>query len=246
MKPSMKTGALLICLATLCSGCLMALLTVDTPKVELTTLKSIVKDIDVFFEQNKALYESADQTIESFAAVPKDFGLTPEEYRELATSIIGKDAFAVPARFEAEERSKLLSVSESVRSLRTTLMNSGQRTKDTATFILDKTKALETELALLRSNYEVVKRNPMASRREKGRTANQIRTANTLIKQAKSKVQSERKTLIKLQANGLRSLKKLMVAFKTAGVDTKAAAITAVRSSRQIRCIGSKGNRQRQ
>ena len=42
-----RNFSLAMSVAILCSGCLAALLTVDTPKVELTKLKSIADDIDI-------------------------------------------------------------------------------------------------------------------------------------------------------------------------------------------------------
>ena len=234
-----RNFSLAMSVAILCSGCLAALLTVDTPKVELTKLKSIADEIDIFFADNKALYTNANQTIEEFERLPEDYGLTNEEYTALTESIIDGDGLKVPSRLDEEKRGKVKRLSQNVQSLRNGLMNTGQRAQQTAAFIMSKSKDLEAELVILRSNHEVVKRNPLASQREKNRSANQIRAANKLIKDTLSKAEVQRKELATLQGSGVVSLKKLMMAFKTAGVATGAAASAAARERKEALSKGA-------
>ena len=99
----------------------------DTPKVELTKLKSIADEIDIFFADNKALYTNANQTIEEFERLPEDYGLTHEEYTALTESIIDGDGLKVPSRLDEEKRGKVKRLSQNIQSLRNGLMNTGQR-----------------------------------------------------------------------------------------------------------------------
>ena len=53
MKKTRILLPLLVSISILCTGCLAALLSVDSPKVDLKTLKKIERDVDEFFKENR-------------------------------------------------------------------------------------------------------------------------------------------------------------------------------------------------
>lgn len=230
MNNSRNMTAILISLSFVCSGCLAAFINVDTPRVELTALEQIKADLDAFFATNKGVYENADTTIATFNEVPKTYRVSPSEFQIFARSILGTGAIEIPERIGRDQRAKLNEIGLDVRALRRALMSTGKRSKSTASFILKKTQDLESELAKLKATNELVKRSPLASRRDKGRAANQIRKANRIVASTKTNAKSEQQALARLQARGLKSLATLLSAFKAAGIEAGASAAQATRS----------------
>ena len=223
---------------TLCFGCGAALLglassSMSPSDIDLTTLEKTTKELDDYFDANIQIFENASATIKSFSTASSTFGLTSEEYQSLATSVTSETAFVMPERFSTKQATELKAVAQNTKTLRTALMTTGQRSKATASFIVEKTKALEGELIRLKTNHEVIKRNHLASRRDKNRANNQIRKANKLVEASKRKVIGQQQKLAKLQAESIYALKSLVGVLKSAGAEQTASAISGIKASQK-------------
>ena len=213
---------------TLCMGCLAALIPSASPRIETTELEKVAQEVDTYFADNKKVYASANETIAALSDAQGNYGLSASDYQALTASILSSDAFVVPNHLSPEQKSSLLDVVKRAKDLQLAVTQSATKMAESATFLSSKTAVIESELVSLRSNYELIKRNPLASRRDKGRAANQIRKANKLGKSFKARALEQHQELMTLQKSSLTTLKDWSFNLKDIGGSESRKALSGI------------------
>jgi hypothetical protein len=217
---------------TLCFGCLASLLTIDTPTIKTAELEKVEQEIDAYFAQTSQVYSNAEATVTALSNSQSTFRLTAADYQAMIASVVGDQPFVMPKHLNAEESAALFDVVTQSKKLQHAVMHSAENSVQAARFLASKTKDLEQELVTLRSQHEMIKRNPLASRRDKGRAANKIRKANKLGESIKSKAIKQHKDLAQLQKTTLTGLKSWALTLKGAGNTEANNALSGIRDQK--------------
>jgi hypothetical protein len=227
---------------TLCFGCLASLLTIDTPKIETTELEKVEQEISTYFTKTQQVYSNADATVTALSNSKDTYKLTASDYQAMMASVVSEQPFVMPKHLNDEESAALSDVVDQAKKLQYAVTHSVEDSSKTAVFLTSKTKTLEQELVTLRSQYELIKRNPLTSRRDKGRAANKIRKANKLGESIKAKAIKQHKELAQLQKSTLTSLKGWALTLKDAGSAEINSAATGIRDQKNSMLDAQKNN----
>jgi hypothetical protein len=203
----------------MCLGCLglIGLVPSTSPEIKTTALEKVSEDVDTYFADNKKIYTNANQTIEALSGAQGTFKLTGQDYKSMIRAIVDGESYDAPKHLSQEQSTALLSTMAEATALQAALADSAAKTKEAATFLSSKTATIESELVTLRGNYEMIQRNPLASRRDKGKAANQIRKANKLGSALKARAIEHHKELLGLQRKTLTALQGWSINLKGLG-----------------------------
>ncbi|MGB0646128.1 MAG: hypothetical protein ACPGQS_03075 [Bradymonadia bacterium] len=182
-------------------GCAAALLGGSPKKVELTGLENVQKKITTYFDETTTVYKQADATLEAIAKAQTEFNLSAEDYRALTVSISTGTPFSAPKSLSTEQAANLSKLVTNGQLLTAAVKGASKKTSEASEFLVEQTSQIEKELLIVKRDHEVIKRNPLASRRDKGRAANQVRKANKLAKAINDDGQRQLKALSSIQAN---------------------------------------------
>ena len=187
-------------------GCAASLIGGSPTKIELTGLENVQKKIGVYFDKTTAVYQGADATLKAITAAQSEFKLSSEDYRALMIAISAGTPFATPTSLDDEQTARLSTLVTNGQRLTSAVRDASKQTKEASEFLVQQASQIEEELLTIKRDYEVIKRNPLASRRDKGRAANQVRKANKLAQSIKDDGQKQLKTFSTLQANATKTV----------------------------------------
>ena len=134
-------------------------------QIELTGLENVQK-IGVYFDKTTAVYQGADATLKAITAAQSEFKLSSEDYRALMIAISAGTPLP-HLDLDDEQTARLSTLVTNGQRLTSAVRDAAKQTKEASGFLVQQASQIEEELLTIKRDYEVIKRNPLASRRDK-------------------------------------------------------------------------------